>query len=58
MTQMMFHVLLLGISVLCAVVAQSGYKDPEGISGETYVMSLFFFIPLEVIYWIGYIFSN
>ncbi len=51
MTQMMFHVLLLSICLLCSCVANRFPQD--GIDGDTYIRSLFFFVPLEALYWFG-----
>jgi hypothetical protein len=52
--QMMFHVMLLGVCLVCGAVVLSGEKDGGDRFKGTFIMGiLFIFIPLEFIYWIG-----
>ena len=52
--QMMFHVMLLGVCLVCGAVVLNGEKDGGVRLAGTFIMGiLFIFIPLELIYWIG-----
>ena len=52
--QMMFHVMLLGVCLVCGAVVLTGEKDGGDRLVGTFILGiLFIFIPLELIYWIG-----
>ena len=51
--QMMFHVMLLAVCLLCSVVTQTRRKDMKGLAADIYLLCLFFFVQLELLYWVG-----
>jgi len=51
--QMMFHVGLLAVSLVCGVLVTNKEKDALEHLGESFFVSLFFFVPLELVYWVG-----
>ena len=49
--QMMFHVMLIAVCLVCGVLVISRNKDALDHLIGTFLISLFFFVPLELIYW-------
>lgn len=51
--QMMFHVMLFGVCLVCGVLVMNRDKDGSyNFVLASFGASLFFFVPLEFIYWV------
>jgi hypothetical protein len=51
--QMMFHIMLLAVCLVCSNIATNKEKDGLEYLVDTFKTSLFFFVPLELLYWIA-----